>query len=110
MTEGNDNVNVYGVEFDIENCALSDLSDEFLGAFVVVYVCAATLREAVNKAENELLKKNHEIVSIEQAEILDSENWDDDAEGLPTWAELLDAKEKGIPAFSCYFYYDGECE
>ena len=104
-------MHIYEVEFDIANSATSEMSNEYPGAHVMVYLCAKSLKDAVSKAELEIRRANYEFQSIEQVEILDHDEWDDDVDGLPTWEVLIDAKEKNKPIFSDYFPYrdDNQC-
>lgn len=105
MTKCHDQINLYGVNIDIANTELSAMPDEFIGAHVVVYVPCKTLKEALDKAEEAILKENYEIQRMHWAKVIHIEEWDDSDEAFPTGADMQEAIEKGVAIFSSYFCY-----
>ena len=88
---------VFRVQVEVGQMEGTQLPSDCQGAFVNVYVGAVTIREALDKAEAQLLADRYRPIDISEAYELDLEgaNFDTDERGYPGNDDLRQLRESG---------------
>jgi hypothetical protein len=88
---------VFRVLVEVGHMEGTQLPSDCRGAFVNVYVGSVTLREALDKAEAQLLADRYKPIDIPEAYELDSDrvDYDTDEKGYPGNEDLKMLRETG---------------
>ena len=101
---------IFRVDVEVGHMTDCQLPKDAAGAIVSVYVGAHTLRDAMDRAESELLEDRYRPIDTSAAYELDleSEDFDTDEKGYPGNADLAKLREECGLWYGPFYTYPHE--
>lgn len=103
-------IDMYEVSIELVPLRGSEFFGEFAGVGVFMYVPAASIRDALNRAENEAESQHYEVIDLDHCVRVDLDHYVPHDEDYPEKSEIEEALRLDTILYGPFLGYESETE